>query len=106
MTICDRWSSFEAFLFDMGECPDGLSLDRIDVNGPYSLENCRWADANTQASNRRTTRIVEACGEALTITEWARRLDVSHRLIDYRLKAGWPPDRAVSEKPGGGRRKR
>ena len=51
--VCDRWMNYIDFLADMGERPEGKTLDRIDVNGDYELSNCRWATLEEQAANKR-----------------------------------------------------
>jgi hypothetical protein len=91
--VCDAWNaSFEAFLADMGERPDGMTLDRIDVNGDYCPENCRWA---TQSQQNRNTRIVPRViyrGEKIAVPDLADKLGVSTSCLKYRIKTGWPEE--------------
>ena len=84
--VCDRWLQFENFLADMGSRPAGLSLDRIDVTGDYTKENCRWADNTTQARNSRQVVWVEMFGERKRLVEWCEVLNVSINTVRDRVK--------------------
>lgn len=57
----ESWEVFENFYNDMGDCPDGYSIDRIDVNGDYTKENCRWANLEAQSRNKRKTKVDGKC---------------------------------------------
>lgn len=96
--VCDRWrESFDKFLEDMGIPGNGMSLDRIDNDGPYSPENCRWATSKEQNRNRRSNTKITYMGKTKVITEWAEELGVSVQAISYRLKSGYSPEDAVSK---------
>lgn len=96
--VCERWTKFELFLEDMGRKPGAnFSLDRIDYNGNYCPDNCRWADNRTQANNKRSNRFLEAYGEKLTIAEWARVFEVPQHRIINRLRYGYDEHRALFE---------
>lgn len=95
--MCERWrESFEAFMADMGACPPKHSLDRIDVDGPYSPENCRWASNQEQANNTTANRILEHRGERHTVAEWARIVGLKGDTLKRRILLGWPIDRALT----------
>lgn len=100
ISVCREWSnSFSAFLRDMGERPENTTLDRIDVNGPYSPENTRWANAITQSNNRRTNLYIEYNGTTKTATEWAREFNLEAKTLLYRIKAEWPIEVALTTPP-------
>lgn len=82
--VCERWiKSFENFLEDMGHCEPHQSIDRIDVNGNYCPENCRWADQETQSNNTRPNIHYEFEGEKLSETQWSRKLGISRGKMMY-----------------------
>lgn len=103
--MCERWlNNFDAFIADMGKCPKGMSLDRIDRNGDYCPENCRWADGIVQATNRSITRFFEYNGERLTIPEMSRRFGIKRSTLSMRIYSyGWTVREAV-ETPACARR--
>ena len=87
VSICKEWDDFETFkkwAMDNGY-NDTLSIDRINVNGDYSPNNCRWANSITQNNNRRTNHYVTHNEETHTVAEWARILDVPYKLLHKKI---------------------
>jgi hypothetical protein len=75
--VCPEWEDFETYVSDMGPCPKGMEIDRIDNNKGYSKENCRWASSSTNSSNRRSSRIVNYMGDTLCLKEMAAKYSPS-----------------------------
>lgn len=84
------WETYEGFVADMGHAPDDMSIDRIDNDGDYTPDNCRWATLTQQARNKGRSHKFDG----ISCAEWARKLGVSHSTVTYRLrKFGTPtPD--------------
>lgn len=96
ITICKRWrSSFQAFLVDMGERPDGMSIDRIDNDGNYEPNNCRWATREGQVNNLSSNIRLTVNGQTHTIAEWERIQGFTKDTIGYRIRVGWSHEKAI-----------
>lgn len=86
--VCERWSSFLRFVEDMGYPPKGHTLDRIDNNGDYTPNNCRWATRKEQARNRGVTIFVTVQGKAITLAERAEQLGLTYNVAYKRWRRG------------------
>lgn len=82
--ICERWLDFSNFLEDMGERPDGMTLDRIDNDGDYELSNCRWASRKDQALNRNNC-FYTLKGVTKTWDEWLEHYNIKRSTFDQRV---------------------
>lgn len=100
ITICDEWledfMNFYNWAMANGY-EDHLSIDRIDVNGNYCPENCRWATQKEQCNNRRQNRFLKFNGETHTVKEWADITGINTGTLRNRLRAGWNIERALGE---------
>lgn len=100
ITVCDRWrDSFENFLADMGERPEGTSLDRIDNARGYEPGNCRWASRPEQQRNTSRNHLLTFRGETHSIAEWGEITGISRRTIRTRLRIGWSVEDALTLPP-------
>ena len=98
--VCFAWdTSFEAFSdwADQAGYNDSLTIDRIDVNGDYCPENCRWATVVEQGRNKRYNRKLQYRGEEKTLGEWAEETGIPIALISSRFSRGWNAERIFNE---------
>ncbi len=95
ISYCDRWEDFKNFLDDMGEPAPGLSLDRINNDGNYEKDNCRWATSKQQCNNMRTNRHLCINGVSKTLSQWGADVGISIVTVRGRLARGWTETDAV-----------
>ncbi len=89
IVVCDRWRKFENFLADMGERPEGMTLDRIDGDKGYDPKNCRWATSKQQSRNTTQNVVLEHAGASRCIAEWSEITGIARGAISGRLRRGW-----------------
>ncbi len=101
ITICNDWinnfKSFREWALQNGYA-DNLTIDRIDVNGNYEPENCRWITLSNQSNNRSTSHYLTYNGITKTMGEFAKEYNLSIACLHRRIKAGWDVEKALTEK--------
>lgn len=97
ISVCERWQSFEQFFEDMGDLPfSGAQIDRIDNDGNYTPENCRWTDRKQNSRNKRSNIVVEYHGRKMCAAELAELTNMHAGILRYRLRQGWTVAEAVT----------
>ena len=96
--VCDRWlgnDGIHNFVEDMGIRPEGMSLDRVNNDGPYSPDNCRWASLKEQNNNKSNNHFLTYKNETKTLSQWASILDVDMRILSARSIRGWSDEKVI-----------
>lgn len=101
ITICDKWrESFDNFLNDMGFRPSkNHSIGRMNNDGPYSPDNCRWESLDEQSKNKRWTQYVDYEGKSVKLIDLCKEKGIKRGLVYGRLKKGWSIEDALNEPP-------
>lgn len=100
IAVCDEWKSPEKFFEWAKEngYAKGMTIDRIDVNGDYCPENCRWVSMEQQGNNKRNNVLFELDGKTQTLAQWCTELDCNYKTVYKRVFVlGWDFERAVKE---------
>ena len=96
--ICEEWLKFENFYKDMGDRPNGKTLDRIDNSKGYYKENCKWSTRKEQANNTRQNHFLTCGGETKTIAQWSEELNIKYMTIWFRInKYNWSAEKALNK---------
>ena len=94
--VCSSWESFQGFIACMGEPQKGESLERLDVNGDYSQENCVWVDLKVQNQNKRNNRLLTYAGRTQCMAAWAEEFGIPYSTLRSRLRYGWNIEKALN----------
>lgn len=98
IAVCGSWvNDFDKFVADMGEVPEGMTLERVDNNAGYCKSNCAWATVTDQLNNQRRNVRVTHAGRTLTIGQWASEIGVHYDTLWRRIQVhNIPPERALT----------
>lgn len=95
--VCERWHNFENFLDDMSESwSKGLEIDRIDNDGDYTLDNCKWSTRYQQSRNKRNNVWLTLGDRTQILADWAREIGLNPQTIQDRIAYGWSVQRALT----------
>jgi len=94
--VCIKWFRFEGFLDDMGERPNGMTLDRIEDAKIYCKSTCRWATYKQQGRNRRNNRMLKYGNQIHCLTEWAEITGIKKTTLRERLSRGWSVEKSLT----------
>ena len=95
--ISNSWLNFSNFYKDMGKKPADKSIDRINNDGNYSKNNCKWSSPREQSNNSRMNHVLVYKGESLNVSEWARKLNINSSTLFSRLQRGWTIERILTQ---------
>ena len=104
ITVCKEWDSYPSFRewalsngYKEGENRRNCTIDRIDVDGNYEPNNCRWATAFEQVNNRRNTIRIEFNGETHALAQWAKETGIDYEVLLHRYIRGWSAERMLTQ---------
>ncbi len=100
ITVCDEWKNNRSSFYEWAlsnKWREGLSLDRIDIDGHYCPDNCRFIPLAQQANNTSRNRFLEWQGKRQTVAEWARELNINAGALQHRVDRGWSLERIFTQ---------
>lgn len=100
ITVCERWMTFENFYEDMGDAPNGMSVDRINNDLGYSPENCKWSTPKEQANNTRRNVKITVNGETKNACQWMEKLRVKSYFLKNKTKNGATKEEVIMSSLG------